>query len=289
MPREGIYAGINACLRDAAGEFVYIATADDTMSPDCLTKMVAALDSHPECGICHCSLQVIDEQGQYLPEWHQWTNYYASHYFKDWMKVAHIRYAPHDGILHFALATVYTSLTQLLVRRVVFDRVGMFDSGFGSMGDFEWGMRVSLIENTVHVPEFLATWRKHVSQATKEHSESAANRILLQRMARVAFHRAQLISPALLKDVSLSICEYAYDYEHLWLTLKEAETRLSRLGRLLEAGLRNPKTVAAYLSKRLKVNRDTTFNRNQWCADTLSRFRVAPPQLCKNDAESRGI
>ena len=44
VPREGMYAGWNECLRRCRGEYVYIATADDTMVPECLERMVAALE-----------------------------------------------------------------------------------------------------------------------------------------------------------------------------------------------------------------------------------------------------
>src|SRR5688572_20016405 len=40
-PRQGLYANWNRCIERARGEFVYIATSDDTMAPDCLEKMVA--------------------------------------------------------------------------------------------------------------------------------------------------------------------------------------------------------------------------------------------------------
>lgn len=45
VPRAGLYAGWNECLRRARGEYVYIATADDTMSHDCLGRMATALDA----------------------------------------------------------------------------------------------------------------------------------------------------------------------------------------------------------------------------------------------------
>src|SRR6267142_6232334 len=60
-PREGPYPAWNECLRQTKGEFVYIATSDDTMAPDCLEKMVSALDQHPECDLAHCPLVIIDE------------------------------------------------------------------------------------------------------------------------------------------------------------------------------------------------------------------------------------
>lgn len=163
-PREGIYPGLNRCLRLAKGEYVYIATGDDTMDPDCIEKMVAALEAHPDCGICHVCLRVIDENGDTIAG--KWRRFPVSKYFGDSMDVPHIRRAPHDGILHCGVYTVYTSLTQLLIRRSVFDEAGLFRSDWGSEGDFEWGMRAALVHSTFHLPEELATWRMYRDQAT---------------------------------------------------------------------------------------------------------------------------
>jgi len=37
---------------------------------------------------------------------------------------------------------------------------------FGSVADYEWVMRATLVASTVHVPEALASWRLHQHQAT---------------------------------------------------------------------------------------------------------------------------
>ena len=63
-PRSGMYENWNNCVRQARGEFVYIATSDDTMAPDCLEKLLAALEAHPECDLAHCPLRAIDETGR---------------------------------------------------------------------------------------------------------------------------------------------------------------------------------------------------------------------------------
>lgn len=44
VPREGIYAGWNECLRRAKGEYIYIATSDDTCRPELLEKLVGMLE-----------------------------------------------------------------------------------------------------------------------------------------------------------------------------------------------------------------------------------------------------
>ena len=69
-PRQGTPGSWNPCIRAGCGEYVYVATSDDTMAPDCLEKLVAALDQHEDCGLAHCPLVHIDETGLPLPN--QW-------------------------------------------------------------------------------------------------------------------------------------------------------------------------------------------------------------------------
>ncbi len=166
-PRAGMYANWNNCIRAARGEYVYIATSDDTMSPDCLEKMVQALEQNPDCGMCQCGLQIIDERGMPVNSADGWENYPSPAFLGEWIHIPHIRRAPYDGLLHFGLFCVYTSITQLLIRRRVFDRLGLFRTDCDSRADLEWEMRVGIEENVVYVPEKLATWRRHDQQATQ--------------------------------------------------------------------------------------------------------------------------
>ncbi len=163
-PKRGIYNAWNEGLKLARGEFIYVATSDDTMEPDMLEKMVEILEDCPSCGIAHCCLSIIDERGSLKKD--NWDSFYPSTYFGDLMKEKHIRLAPHDGILHAFIKTVYTSITQLVIRRSVFNKTGLFIEDGGSIADFEWGMKAGLMNNVVHLPEYLAAWRIHDEQAT---------------------------------------------------------------------------------------------------------------------------
>lgn len=166
-PREGIYPGWNNCVRQTRGEYVYIATSDDTMAPDCLEKLMNALEERPDCDIAHCCLKFIDQDGNPISGRHCWENWCTTRYFGDWNNKYHIRPAGHDTVLALALDTVYYSITQILIRRSLFDKVGEFQNVWGSFGDLEWQMRATLATATVHVPEYLATWRVHPQQATQ--------------------------------------------------------------------------------------------------------------------------
>jgi glycosyltransferase involved in cell wall biosynthesis len=164
-PREGVYPAWNECVRQAKGEYVYIATSDDTMSADCLQKLAAALERHSECDLAHCPLVVIDEMGKLLPERPPWPNGTVFGLgMMERLDHPHIRRAPYDGLLHLTQMHAFLSITQLLIRRSLFSRTGMFQSTWGSVSDFNWEMKAGLIANVVHVPDTWATWRQHSLQ-----------------------------------------------------------------------------------------------------------------------------
>jgi hypothetical protein len=54
----------------------------------------------------------------------------------------------------------------LLIRKSLFDRIGVFDTRWGSIGDFNWDMKAGLVASTLHVPDTWATFRVHSTQAT---------------------------------------------------------------------------------------------------------------------------
>jgi glycosyltransferase involved in cell wall biosynthesis len=199
MPREGIYPAINQGILQAKGEYIYIATSDDTMMPECLGKMVTAMDDHTICDICHTSLKVIDEKGIEIPGW--WRKRPATQFYGDLEDKKHIRFAPYDGILYCVLHVVYGSLTQLLIRRSTFDKTGLFRSDWGSRGDFEWGMRAGLVCNTLHFPETLATWRKHKNQATEYSKQSSNNGVALCEMVKAAIPLLKEHYPEIYKKI----------------------------------------------------------------------------------------
>lgn len=164
-PKDGIYPNFNRCAERARGKYVYIATSDDTMAEDCLEKLVAALEANPDCDIAHCPLRVIGEDGAEVQNWWQSQSIFARS-SGEWLARRHKRIAPLDGLLCLLGDNVYSSVTQLLIRRSLFDKIGYYRSDWGSVGDFHWNLRAGLVASSVHVPETWASWRMHDGQAT---------------------------------------------------------------------------------------------------------------------------
>jgi glycosyltransferase involved in cell wall biosynthesis len=251
-PREGLYANWNNCIREARGDYVYIATSDDTMTPDCLEKLVAALDQHPDCGVAHCCLTFIDEKSQPILDGHCWENWRTTLFFGDWNQKFHVRPQGHDTVMALGLKTAYYSITQILVRRSLFEEVGLFQKNWGSFADLEWQMRAALATKTVHIPEHLATWRIHPQQASQADRYKKAARdgwFLAMADAAIEFSRARNLPfpgglPARLR-------RFFWD-EHISALLGNEKNYSGKFRVLFKALWRNPEFFPQFFQSRFR-------------------------------------
>jgi glycosyltransferase involved in cell wall biosynthesis len=176
-PREGPYAAWNECVRQTTADYLYIATSDDSMAPDCIEKLLTALEKNDDCGLAHCPLIITDQNSNPVahPKWPECTMFGQG--IGNMITHPHLRRAPYDGLLHLTGHHVYLSITQLLIRRSLFRQIGDFSNCWGSISDFHWEMKAGLSTNTIHVPDTWATWRLHskgvtatVNRSSRDHA-----------------------------------------------------------------------------------------------------------------------
>jgi len=185
VPREGLYAGWNECLRRVTGEYVYIATADDTCKPRLLEKMIQALEQVRKLGTkqwpCHkkpdsgeevrpvdmaiCKCNFIDEAGGVISD--PDAPFYS---FSEWNDKMHIRGGDLELLAHLCLGVSWSSITSVLFRRSLLDSVGLFKADCGPGADIFWAVRSAIFTDAVWIPEALATWRCYPEQGSREKS-----------------------------------------------------------------------------------------------------------------------
>jgi len=177
IPSEGVYAALNRGIELATGEFLHIATCDDTMAPEFLADMLKACAQCPGAGIAVCDLLFIDRNGGELSP-ADLTGHLKVRATRELLSLATVRTAfpgeikqnanyrpvPHDCLLHFAGRSVYCSLNQLLIRISSAIKAGPFETQVGSIADYNWLLRLTSITGTIHVPKKLAMWRYHGDQ-----------------------------------------------------------------------------------------------------------------------------
>jgi glycosyltransferase involved in cell wall biosynthesis len=163
-PRKGMYANWNECLRRVRGEYVYIATSDDTASPTCLERLSGALDACSNVDIAICRYETINEAG--LPVVPQPIN--VDSFYGKWASIPHLRSGLLEFFVHVGLyAPSWGTMTAVLFRNRLLEKTGLFRTDCGSWADWFWAIRTSLFTDTIFIPEVLATWRRHSRQATQ--------------------------------------------------------------------------------------------------------------------------
>lgn len=228
-PRQGMYANWNNCIREANGDYIYIATSDDTMSPDCLEKMRSTLDSHPECDICQCGLQMIDREGLPMIQGtggKSWETLANTAFYGGMLKTAHIRRAPYDGLVALAYGTAWTSMTQVLIRRSLFDRIGLFPTQWAGVGDAAWQMRAGLVANVAYIPEKLATWRYYEGQGSGVVHEKALREGWFARMGAEVIEWFRPQNANLARKIETSGILDFFRVQHMAAQLHEIKTPL---------------------------------------------------------------
>ena len=246
VPRDGLYAALNRGMQLASGEFLHIATCDDTMAPEFLTDMLNAYAQCPGAGIAVCDLLFIDRNGdKLLPA--DLIGHLTVRATKDLLSLdtvrtsvpgeicRHLNYrpAPHDCLLHFAGRSVYCSLTQLVVRMSSVKAVAPFETKIGSIADYEWLIRLTAHTGSVHLPRKLAMWRYHGNQLSlhRDDSRPVSMKVMGGRTLRgICERQPRLLTrndcEALLLPYKILMARSAIGRVYRWF---EAAIRLSRM------------------------------------------------------------
>jgi glycosyltransferase involved in cell wall biosynthesis len=140
---SGVAAARNRGIEATEGELISFLDQDDVWLPEKLERQVAALAADPEAGICSCRFEMFLEPGHELPDWA----------VEDFLEGSHR--TPQVGTL--------------LVRRQLFDQVGVFDTSYVAANDTDWFLRAR--EQRVRiaiVDEPLQRYRLHSGNASAE-------------------------------------------------------------------------------------------------------------------------
>ena len=163
VPREGIYAGWNECLKRVCGRYITIATSDDTAHPEFLERLVAALERYPDVRLAGCQFDCIDAEGRVLP-----------HAFRErpndclgaWQDVPHRRSGLVEFLIHLICGGSWTTITSVMFRSDLLAEVGLFWEHETPVVDQLWAAKAALHTDTLWLPDRLATWRLHDAQGS---------------------------------------------------------------------------------------------------------------------------
>lgn len=116
-------AAKNLGIRLAQAPLIAFLDADDSWYPTKLERQLALFDNNPELGVAFTRRLLMDEQGRLMPSWQPEC---------------------HRGhVLHELFRDNFIAFSTSMVRRTVFDKVGLFDERIPLAIDWELWLRIA--------------------------------------------------------------------------------------------------------------------------------------------------
>ncbi len=250
--RKGVYAAWNSLIGKAQGEYIYIATSDDTMYPECLRLSLEALESNPKIYVCSMALDIIDDKSKIIP--HCWESRAGVSFYKKYWKTTHIRNGIAEFFLHLALGTPHASITGLLIRKSLFEKTGQFQTDVGPIADREWEMTCCLFTDIICLPMKLATWRMRENQATESLAPLERLDLFNKSCNRLLSHHRSTIEKVcghVVHDLS-SICNLENGYYRSRMVIANTKfTKMQKVSLLSKLFFRFPAEVSCEVILRL--------------------------------------
>ncbi|MCC6201486.1 MAG: glycosyltransferase family 2 protein [Gammaproteobacteria bacterium] len=167
QPNGGLSNARNRGIREARGEFIALLDADDWWLPDKLARQIDLMQRHPDLGFCSTCARIVAPDGTETGQWG----------------------CPRlDGTLLRTLFLRHGSIpgsgSGVLVRRTLFDRVGLFDETLRSLEDIDMWMRLAAVAGYGCIDETLTVIVKQPGSMSRNLDVMRASAVQVMRKNR---------------------------------------------------------------------------------------------------------
>jgi hypothetical protein len=196
----------NKGMREAKGEYVWIAESDDYADEGLLAELVTKLDKYPTVGIAYCQSWKVDKNNNTLSSLEEWTaDLDEQRWKKDFVnngKDECSRYLIYKGIIPNASA--------VLIRRSVYEQVGGADEKMRYLGDWMLWVKILLTSDIAFVANKLNYYRKHKGSLT---SNCQRGGLLFEESCQVIHYISQNVEVP--EAILEKVCDRTIDW---WLS-----------------------------------------------------------------------
>jgi glycosyltransferase involved in cell wall biosynthesis len=193
----GMVANWNSTVRAASGKYIKFLFQDDLLHPNCLEEMVTLAESDERVGFVFSPRELLIEpsaEGDVITEWLlRYQNLSAA--------FGELKASQPGALLLRCpelLQEPFNKIgepTAVLVRRDLFDKVGLFNERMRQLVDIEMWIRLMAISHIGYISKTLTSLRVHLQRASNRHTSEEIARIDLECLCDTL--RAPTIYPLL--------------------------------------------------------------------------------------------
>ena len=191
----------NHCIQQSSGEYIAVLSSDDEFFPTKLEKQVDFLDRHPEVAAVFTQARIVDEQGRDFPE--------PSHFYCTiFQQPNRSRY---EWLRHFFFNGNCLCHPSVLIRRSVYDTLGLYNPLMGALDDLDMWVRVCLHHEIHILPNTLVNFRVRGGHANVSADTPENFRRGQYELIKILDH---FVSPEALAQLHLIFPEFADQLLH---------------------------------------------------------------------------
>ena len=131
---------VNHCIQHSSGDYIAILSSDDEFFPAKLERQVDFLDRRPDVAAVFTQARIVDEQNQDLPE--------SSHLYCTIFQQPNR--SRHEWLRRFYFEGNCLCHPSVLIRRSVYDTLGVYNPLMGALDDLDMWVRICL-HHEIHV------------------------------------------------------------------------------------------------------------------------------------------
>jgi glycosyltransferase involved in cell wall biosynthesis len=202
---QGVSAALNFGIEKSSGQYLAILDDDDIWFPEKLEVQVAHLEAHPEVGMVHADMLILDERSDdSVPK-----------------KRTLSRPIPSGYILPELIVKNVIAYPTVVVRRSCLDEVGLFDPELRSSEDYHLWLRIARRFPITYLDQPLAIYRLHSTNLTR-------NRLDEQRWHLKALEKMLRLNPGVVDEVGRDVIHFAIAFKTAYMYFDQGSHKEAR-------------------------------------------------------------
>jgi len=147
----------NKGIRQATGEYIWIAESDDYADEKLLATLVDRLDRYPQAGLAYAQSWAVDKSGKVGGSWLTWTDGLD----KERWQHDFVANGQEECRKFLVFRNTIPNASAVLLRRNVYEKTGFADATLRLNGDWLQWIKMLLISDLVFVAQPLNYFRTH--------------------------------------------------------------------------------------------------------------------------------
>lgn len=196
--KQGISAALNFGIERSSGQYLAFLHDDDIWFPEMLEVQMACLEAHPEVGMVHADILILDETAD----------------DPCLRKRRPSRSIPSGYILPELIIKNVIAYPTVVVRRSCLDKVGFFDPDNRLSQDYDLWLRIAQHFSIAYIDRRLAIFRWHTTNLSRDGVNQMQDHLgALEKMLR--------LNPEVIDEVGRDVVDFALAYKTAYMLFEQ--------------------------------------------------------------------